>query len=269
MPARLVRTTPARLATWAGLPAALPDELPRPRTPARGRAWAHHTLGAVVHLALRALFDLPAAQRTPRAAAAQVDRHWSARGVPRRRAGRPAPRTGPRLGRRIRRPTSTPTRPRRAGALGVGDHAADGRRGPGRPHRRPGRRARRRRLQDVADPADRGRRPRLACARHLRRGDPAHAAPPVPPRGAAPRPDRRGVRLATTTTPRSVGTSPRPRTRRAGRRRGRAAGRRRRPGRALPAADLARAAATCEVRWRCPEGRAAAPELEPWALLEG
>jgi RecB family exonuclease len=33
-----------------------------------------------VHLALRALYDLPAARRTPDAAAALVDRHWSAEG---------------------------------------------------------------------------------------------------------------------------------------------------------------------------------------------
>jgi RecB family exonuclease len=44
--------------------------------PQRGGAWAHSTLGAVVHNALRAFFDLPLAKRTPQAGAALVTSHW-------------------------------------------------------------------------------------------------------------------------------------------------------------------------------------------------
>jgi putative RecB family exonuclease len=77
---RLVRVTPSRLATWTDCPRRYRmTYLDRPSRP-RGGAWAHNTLGAVVHLALRSLFDLPDADRTPRAAAALVDRHWTSEG---------------------------------------------------------------------------------------------------------------------------------------------------------------------------------------------
>jgi putative RecB family exonuclease len=76
----LVRITPARLATWTDCPRryrlTYVDRPPRPRAGAR----AGSTLGAVVHLALRALYDLPAPRRTPDAGAALVDRHWSSEG---------------------------------------------------------------------------------------------------------------------------------------------------------------------------------------------
>nr|WP_130293879.1 PD-(D/E)XK nuclease family protein [Pseudonocardia sediminis] len=76
----LHRVTPARLATWDSCPRRFRMlYLDRP-APARGGAWAHTTLGAVVHLALRALFDLPPRSRTPAAAAALVDRNWSDEG---------------------------------------------------------------------------------------------------------------------------------------------------------------------------------------------
>lgn len=76
MPAKLVRVTPARLATWQDCPRRYRMtylDVPPPR---RGGAWAHSTLGAVVHNALRALFDLAPASRTPEAAVSLVDRHW-------------------------------------------------------------------------------------------------------------------------------------------------------------------------------------------------
>ncbi|MFC4949458.1 RecB family exonuclease [Pseudonocardia sp. GCM10023141] len=77
---RLVRVTPAKLANWADCPRRYRmTYLDRP-APARGGAWAHATLGAVVHLALRSLFALPAARRTPSAAAALVDKHWVGEG---------------------------------------------------------------------------------------------------------------------------------------------------------------------------------------------
>jgi RecB family exonuclease len=48
--------------------------------PSRGGAWAHSTLGAVVHNALRALFDLAAPARTPEAGARLVNRSWNGEG---------------------------------------------------------------------------------------------------------------------------------------------------------------------------------------------
>jgi putative RecB family exonuclease len=77
---RLVRVTPSKLATWDDCPRRYRlTYLDRP-TPSRGGARAGSTLGAVVHLALRALFELPPAKRTPRAAAGLVDRYWSSEG---------------------------------------------------------------------------------------------------------------------------------------------------------------------------------------------
>jgi RecB family exonuclease len=77
---RLVRVTPSKLGIWDDCPRRYRmTYLDRP-APQRGGARAGSTLGAVVHLALRALFDLPPAERTPRAAAALVDRYWSSEG---------------------------------------------------------------------------------------------------------------------------------------------------------------------------------------------
>jgi putative RecB family exonuclease len=77
---RLVKVTPSRLATWNDCPRRYRmTYLDRPPPPRVG-AWAHNTLGAVVHLALRALYDLPAEERTPRAAAGCLDRHWTSEG---------------------------------------------------------------------------------------------------------------------------------------------------------------------------------------------
>ena len=76
----LVRVTPARLATWADCPRryrlTYVDRPPPPRSGAR----AASTLGAVVHLALRTFYDLPAPRRTPDTAAALVVRHWNGEG---------------------------------------------------------------------------------------------------------------------------------------------------------------------------------------------
>ncbi|WP_086663081.1 RecB family exonuclease [Lentzea kentuckyensis] len=95
-PRRLVRVTPAKLATWTDCPRRFRmTYLDRP-SPPRGGAWAHNTLGAVVHNALKALFDLPAERRTPEQAVALVNRQWKSDGfrdvdqaaVYRERAGR-------------------------------------------------------------------------------------------------------------------------------------------------------------------------------------
>ncbi|GAA4559820.1 PD-(D/E)XK nuclease family protein [Pseudonocardia xishanensis] len=74
----LVRVTPARLGTWEDCPRryrmTYVDKAPR------GGPRAASTLGAVVHLALRALHGRPPAERTPEAAAALVDRNWTGEG---------------------------------------------------------------------------------------------------------------------------------------------------------------------------------------------
>ncbi|MBK1788936.1 RecB family exonuclease [Prauserella cavernicola] len=76
-PKRLTKVTPARLATFDDCPRRYRlNYLDRP-TPQRTGAWAHSTLGAVVHNALRALFDLPVDRRTPERAAALVTDQWN------------------------------------------------------------------------------------------------------------------------------------------------------------------------------------------------
>ncbi|MEJ2855246.1 MULTISPECIES: RecB family exonuclease [unclassified Saccharothrix] len=80
MPKRLVKVTPAKLATWADCPRRFRMAyLDRP-TPPRGGAWAHNTLGAVVHNALKALFDLPVSKRSPEHAVALLHRQWKDEG---------------------------------------------------------------------------------------------------------------------------------------------------------------------------------------------
>ena len=243
--------------------------LDRPPPP-RGGARAHNTLGAVVHLALRALFDLPPGGTH----AARPRRRWStgtgaARGSATPRRPRPTgsgPATGWPTTRRGARRAGRGARGR-AGALGVGRHRPDRGRGPGGPDRPARRRAGDRRLQDRAAHADRRPTP------PRRRRWPSTRWPPSAPcAGPAGRwscttcPAAR-CRPGGTTTRRWPRTSAGPRRppARAGHRDRRADGggdpeRCSRPGprRAAPAA-------TCGGS--CPEGRAAAPEAAPWALL--
>jgi putative RecB family exonuclease len=49
-------------------------------SPPRGGPWAHSTLGAVVHNALKAFFDLPVHRRTQEQAAAMVTKCWKGDG---------------------------------------------------------------------------------------------------------------------------------------------------------------------------------------------
>lgn len=80
LPKRLVRVTPAKLSTWTDCPRRYRmTYLDRPPPP-RGAPWAHNTVGAAVHNALRALFELPSQRRTPDAAAGLVVRHWKTEG---------------------------------------------------------------------------------------------------------------------------------------------------------------------------------------------
>ncbi|MBB5855213.1 RecB family exonuclease [Amycolatopsis umgeniensis] len=75
-PRKLTKVSPARLATFEDCPRRYRmSYLDRP-SPTRTGAWAHSTLGAVVHNALRALFDLPVIKRVPQRAMALVAEHW-------------------------------------------------------------------------------------------------------------------------------------------------------------------------------------------------
>jgi putative RecB family exonuclease len=76
MPKKLVRVTPSKLATWVDCPRRYRMTYVDRPTPQRGGAYAHSTLGAVVHNALRAFFDLPLSKRTPDTGAALVTTHW-------------------------------------------------------------------------------------------------------------------------------------------------------------------------------------------------
>lgn len=76
IPNRLVRVTPARLATWSTCPRRYRMAYVDRPTPSRRGAWAHSTLGAVVHNVLRALFELPAPRRTADRADALLRKYW-------------------------------------------------------------------------------------------------------------------------------------------------------------------------------------------------
>jgi RecB family exonuclease len=79
-PKPLLRVTPARLATWADCPRRYRLTYVDRPAPPRSGARAASTLGAVVHLALRSYYGLPLARRTADAAAKLVDRSWSGEG---------------------------------------------------------------------------------------------------------------------------------------------------------------------------------------------
>jgi len=78
MPTKLIKVTPSKLGTWTSCRRRYRmTYLDRP-APSRGGAWAHSTLGAVVHAALRSFFDQPPAARTADDARRQVIKAWSA-----------------------------------------------------------------------------------------------------------------------------------------------------------------------------------------------
>ncbi|MCP2273396.1 PD-(D/E)XK nuclease superfamily protein [Actinokineospora diospyrosa] len=76
MPRKLIKVTPSRLGVWNDCRRRFRMTYVDRPTPPRGGPWAHSTLGAVVHNALKALFDLPVERRTPDSAAALVGTHW-------------------------------------------------------------------------------------------------------------------------------------------------------------------------------------------------
>jgi putative RecB family exonuclease len=75
-PRKLTKASPARLATFDDCPRRYRMAYVDRPLPVRTGPWAHSTLGAVVHNALRALFELSPARRTPARAAALVSEHW-------------------------------------------------------------------------------------------------------------------------------------------------------------------------------------------------
>lgn len=80
MPRRLLACTPSRLAAFEDCPRRYRfGYLDRP-TPPKGPPWAHNSLGASVHNALRAWWGLPRARRTPEAAPALVTNAWVGEG---------------------------------------------------------------------------------------------------------------------------------------------------------------------------------------------
>jgi RecB family exonuclease len=80
MPARLFAVTPTRLTTWQDCPRRYRmTYLDRP-TPQKGPPWAHNSVGAATHNALRAWWDEPLARRTPEQAQRLVGIHWRPEG---------------------------------------------------------------------------------------------------------------------------------------------------------------------------------------------
>jgi RecB family exonuclease len=80
MPRRLFRCTPSRLLTYADCPRRYRfTYLDRPAPP-RGPAWAHNSLGASVHNALRNWWDSEPPMRTPARAAHLLRRGWLGEG---------------------------------------------------------------------------------------------------------------------------------------------------------------------------------------------
>jgi len=75
-PVRLTKVSPARLATFEDCPRRYRMAYLERPSPQRTGPWAHSTLGAVVHNALRALFDLPVVKRVPQRAVALVAEFW-------------------------------------------------------------------------------------------------------------------------------------------------------------------------------------------------
>ena len=80
MPKRLFPATPSKLATFADCPRRYRFQyLDRP-TPPKGPAWAHNSVGAAVHAALRSWWELPVERRTAQAARQLLYAVWSPAG---------------------------------------------------------------------------------------------------------------------------------------------------------------------------------------------
>jgi len=76
MPTRLFGCTPSRLTTWIDCPLRYRmTYLDRPAPP-KGPPWAHNSVGAAVHVALAAWWDLPRERRTPEGAGSLLRARW-------------------------------------------------------------------------------------------------------------------------------------------------------------------------------------------------
>lgn len=80
MPRRLFSATPSKLAAFADCPRRYRFTYVDRPTPATGPAWAHNTVGAAVHAALRAWWELPVEKRTTAAARQLIYAAWSPNG---------------------------------------------------------------------------------------------------------------------------------------------------------------------------------------------
>ncbi|MEO6821820.1 MAG: PD-(D/E)XK nuclease family protein [Candidatus Nanopelagicales bacterium] len=74
MPRRLFAATPTRLTTWVDCPRRYRFTYLDPRP--KGAPWAHSSMGAAAHNALRDWWNEPLAERTPDTAVALVRRRW-------------------------------------------------------------------------------------------------------------------------------------------------------------------------------------------------
>jgi putative RecB family exonuclease len=80
MPARLYPCTPTRLTTWLDCPRRYRfSYLERPPLP-KGPPWAHNSVGAAVHSALADWWTQPFPRRTPQAGETAVRRRWLSEG---------------------------------------------------------------------------------------------------------------------------------------------------------------------------------------------
>ena len=80
MPRRLFSATPSKLAAFADCPRRYRFAYVDRPVPAKGPAWAHNTVGAAVHAALRSWWDLPVEKRTTAAARQLLYSNWSQNG---------------------------------------------------------------------------------------------------------------------------------------------------------------------------------------------
>jgi putative RecB family exonuclease len=80
MPRRLFPATPSKLAAFADCPRRYRYAYVDRPTPPKGPAWAHNTVGAAVHAALRSWWDLPVDKRTTAAARQLLYAAWSQNG---------------------------------------------------------------------------------------------------------------------------------------------------------------------------------------------
>ncbi|WP_448627066.1 RecB family exonuclease [Geodermatophilus sp. URMC 64] len=77
MPQRLFPATPSKLACFSDCPRRYRYTYVDRPTPAKGPAWAHNSVGAAVHAALRSWYELPVGKRTTAAARQLLYSVWS------------------------------------------------------------------------------------------------------------------------------------------------------------------------------------------------